>query len=59
MQHQSVYAATPWCRYSTCMLSEQPGKEISSNPKSQIDLDEPMVYRIRVKFGNESPKTTY
>jgi hypothetical protein len=35
-----------------CMLSEQPGKELSSNPKSEIDPDEPMVYQIRVKLGN-------
>jgi hypothetical protein len=34
------------------MLSEQPGKEISSNPKSEIDPDETMVYQIRVKLGN-------
>ena len=32
------------------MLSEQPGKEISNNPKSEIDPDEPMVYQIRVKL---------
>ena len=50
MQHQSVYTATPWCSYSTCMLSEQPGKEISNNPKSEIDPDVPMVYQIRVKL---------
>jgi hypothetical protein len=29
------------------MLSEQPGMEISNNPKSEIDPDEPMVYQIR------------
>jgi hypothetical protein len=34
------------------MLSEQPGKEISNNPKSEIDPGEPMVYTIRVKLGN-------
>jgi len=32
------------------MLSEQPGKEISNNPKSEIDPDVPMVYQIRVKL---------
>jgi len=41
------------------MLSEQPGKEISNNPKSEIDPDEPMVYQIRVKLGNHQPKRTY
>jgi hypothetical protein len=59
MQHQSVYTATPWFSYSTCMLSEQPGQEISNNPKSEIDPDEPMVYQIRVKLGNYGPKRTY
>jgi hypothetical protein len=34
------------------MLSEQPGKEIPNNPKSEIDPDEPMVYQIRVKVVN-------
>jgi hypothetical protein len=34
------------------MLSKQPGKEIASNPKSEIDLDEPMVYQSRVNLGN-------
>ena len=38
------------------MLSEQPGKEIPSNPKSEIDPDEPMVDQIRVKLGNYCPK---
>jgi hypothetical protein len=32
------------------MLSEQPRKEISGNPKSEIDPDEPMVYPISVKL---------
>ena len=32
------------------MLSEQPGKEISGDPKSEIDPDEPMVYQIKVKL---------
>ena len=41
------------------MLSEQPGKEIFNNPKSEFDPDEPMVYQIRVKLGNYWPKTTY
>jgi len=41
------------------MLSEQPGKEISSNLKSEIDPDEPMVYQIRVKLGNYCPIRTY
>jgi len=59
MQHQSVYTATPWCSYSTCMLSEQPGKEISNNPKSEIDPDEAMVYQITVQLGNHWPKKTY
>jgi hypothetical protein len=34
------------------MLSEQPGKEIASNPKSEVDPDKPMVYQIRVNLGN-------
>ena len=33
------------------MLSEQPGKEISNNPKSEIDPDEPMVYQIRSNWA--------
>jgi hypothetical protein len=32
------------------MSSEQPGKEISNHPKSEIDPDEPMVYPISVKL---------
>jgi len=59
MQHQSVYTATPWCSYSTCMVSEQPRKEISSNLKSEIDPDDPMIYQVRVKSGNHDPKRTY
>ena len=53
MQHQSVYTEIPWWSYSTCMLSEQSGKELSNNPKSEIDPDDPMIYQIRVKLGND------
>jgi hypothetical protein len=35
-----------------CILSEQPGKEMASNPKSEIDSDETMFYQIRVKLVN-------
>jgi len=59
MQHQSVYTATLWFSYSTCMLSKQPGQGISNNLKPEMELDEPMVYQIRVKLGNHCPKRTY
>ena len=56
MQHQSVYTAIPWCSYSNYMLSEQPRREISGNPKSEIDPDEYMLYQIRANKATISLK---
>ena len=41
------------------MLSEQPSKELSSSPNSEIDPDEPKVDQGRIKLGNYLPKSTY